>query len=425
VLVIVVGMSGSSAGGWTVVKATVALCVALVARAAHLHAGADTAEPDATALMELGRIQYAQQEFASAQVSFGKALAEMEQVHDPLAIELVEPLIALGDAQAGAGRFEHASQSFARAVSIVRREGGVNDARQLLPLAKMADAQAFSGQMQAAAGSLKYLERVSEATHGPQSRPFGETLSQVANRFCQFGFYFEGRSRHRRALDILGGADSAEIDALRSSARCNLYEISAFAIVTPAPLPEQLRGPASRPQHFNSDSTSYRTNLVRLMRYESEQALTRAARLALSSETMTASQKIDVLLETGDWFQMRDHVRTARSYYEQALQLMPRAEDTPKDLLTSPVMLLYAPPPLSLLNEFERNEAKTERFVVAQFDVRADGRVQSERVIERDATKTMVDETLSALRAARYRPRFVNGKAEDTPAVTFRQIFRQ
>lgn len=418
-------MSGSSAGGWTVAKATVALCVALVARPPHLHAGVDAVEPDATALMELGRLQYAQREFASAQVSFGRAVEQIERAHDPLASELIEPLIALGDALIGAGRFEQGGQSFARAVSIVRREGGVNDARQLVPLEKMADAQAFSGQLQAAAGSLKYLERVSEATYGAQSRPFGEKLTQVADRFCQFGFYFDGRSRHRRALGILGGAGTAEIDALRSTARCNLYELSAFAIVTPARLPEQLRGATGRPQHFNADSTSFRTNVVRLMRYESEQALTRAARLALASETMPASEKIEVLLETGDWFQMRDHVRTARGYYEQVLQLMVAGEVARTNLLSWPVMLMYAPPPLSLLNEFERSGATTERFVVAQFEVRADGRVQSERVIERDATKTMVDETLSALRAARYRPRFVNGKPEDTLDVRYRQIFLQ
>ncbi|MBB6091756.1 tetratricopeptide (TPR) repeat protein [Povalibacter uvarum] len=418
-------MSRSSAGGWTVAKATVALCVALVARPAHPHAGADAVEPDATALMELGRLQYAQREFASAQVSFSRAVEQIERAHDPLASELIEPLVALGDAQVGAGRFEQASQSFARAVSIVRREGGVNDARQLVPLEKMADAQAFSGQMQAAAGSLKYFERVSEATYGAQSRPFGEKLTRVADRLCQFGFYFDGRSRHRRALGILDGADTAEIDALRSTARCNLYEISAFAIVTPAQLPEQLRGVAGRPQHFNADSTSFRTNVVRLMRYESEQALTRAARLALASETMPASEKVQVLLEAGDWFQMRDHVRTARGYYEQVLLLMRTGDDARTTLLSSPVMLMYAPPPLSLLNEFERSEATTRRFVVAQFEVRADGRVQSERVIARDATKTMVDETLSALRAARYRPRFVNGKPEDTLKVTYRQIFLQ
>ena len=51
------------------------------------------------------------------------------------------------------------------------------------------------------------------------------------------------------------------------------------------------------------------------------------------------------------------------------------------------------------------------------------GSVRSERVIDRDATKSMVDETMSALRAARYRPRFADGKPQDTPAVTYRQLF--
>ena len=49
-----------------------------------------------------------------------------------------------------------------------------------------------------------------------------------------------------------------------------------------------------------------------------------------------------------------------------------------------------------------------------EFTVRADGRVDRERVLIREPGKSAADETLQALQAARFRPRMVDGTALDT-----------
>jgi TonB family protein len=62
--------------------------------------------------------------------------------------------------------------------------------------------------------------------------------------------------------------------------------------------------------------------------------------------------------------------------------------------------------------------------VEVEFTVRADGRVDSERVIVREPGKSAADETLQAVQAARFRPRVADGAALDTEGVRVRQAFR-
>jgi len=45
-------------------------------------------------------------------------------------------------------------------------------------------------------------------------------------------------------------------------------------------------------------------------------------------------------------------------------------------------------------------------------------------VIDNTGTLRHQNETLAALRAARYRPRIVDGQAVDTPDVVLKQVFR-
>ena len=71
-----------------------------------------------------------------------------------------------------------------------------------------------------------------------------------------------------------------------------------------------------------------------------------------------------------------------------------------------------------------RDALAPERYVEVEFTVRADGHVERERVLTREAGKSAADETLQALQAARYRPRIVDGKPVDTEGVRHRQTFK-
>ena len=72
---------------------------------------------------------------------------------------------------------------------------------------------------------------------------------------------------------------------------------------------------------------------------------------------------------------------------------------------------------------YRARSVRRERFVEVEFTVLRMAR-RSERVIVRDPGKSAADETLQAIRFARYRPRMVDGTAIDTPRVRFRQPFK-
>ena len=155
-----------------------------------------------------------------------------------------------------------------------------------------------------------------------------------------------------------------------------------------------------------SGSPTSRYHAIRLLTAEAERALVRATRVAEHSGDQEL--QFTAALAAGDWFQIKDYTRAARDFYAKAQALA--LKNSPDPLLVQPVLLLYPYPPLALR---ARDAAPSQpgRAVETEFTVRADGRVDGERVIVREAGKTAVDEVLNALRAARYRPRFENGRA--------------
>ena len=130
-----------------------------------------------------------------------------------------------------------------------------------------------------------------------------------------------------------------------------------------------------------------------------------------------------MLLQAGDWFQAKDHSRTARRYYASAQRWVQRTAGA-EDPLAAPVQVLYPVPTLALRRGPVRESSAAERYVEIEFTVRADGRIDRERVLTREPGKSAADETLQSLQVARYRPRMVAGAALDTEGVRFRQAFK-
>jgi TonB family protein len=59
-----------------------------------------------------------------------------------------------------------------------------------------------------------------------------------------------------------------------------------------------------------------------------------------------------------------------------------------------------------------------------QFTVTGAGDVQDAKVIEKNGTARQAAETLQAIRAARYRPKFVDGEPVETRGMINREVFR-
>ena len=339
-------------------------------------------------------------------------------------VALVEPLAALANALNAAGQPAAAIEPLNRAVGILRRSSGLYDRRQYALLSQLTDLHSLLGDIDDAAAVLAYMERVSERTHGRHSVEHALSLSEIAEWHCRLGKFDSGRERYRRSIERLRTPAEEEhlIDALLGLARCSFDELASEGIATSPGSLDAYRGPMLRTSRMSAGSPAFQLRVLRMLRFDGEQALRRAAQLAETS-SLAPERRVAVLVQAGDWFQAKDHSRTARKYYASAERWVRRSAGA-EDPFAAPVHVLYPLPPLALRNRLARDPLPAERYVEVEFTVRSDGHVDSERVITRDPGKSAADETLQALQASRFRPRVVDGATLDTEGVRFRQAFK-
>ena len=405
--------------------------VCLLACVTHRGVVASEDPLDATPreLIELGQLQLSKQEYDNAAQSFSRALQVIETRSGPLNLELLEPLAGLEQIYVATQQLESTVNTSQRALAIVRRTAGVNDGRQLPLLERLVDAQSRLGRIEEAIPHLRYRERVSTAVHGETSLEHARELTAIGDWYCRLGDFFEARQRHRSAIAIIESSldlrSPALIEPLRAVARCCLIELATEGVESSPGLAASFRGPVLRSNRMDPESVTFRKHVQELLRFDGEQAIARAAALAGVADNASAELQLDVYLQAADWFQLRDQPRAASEYYKRAYDV---SLTLPKELYeqqqwSEPKPILYAIPQIALRNLLA-GETPGERVVEIAFSVRADGKVRSPEVVVRGAVgKTMVDETIAALLASRYRPKLVDGKPTLADDVRLKQQF--
>jgi hypothetical protein len=317
-----------------------------------------------------------------------------------------------------------AIEELKRAVTDLRRSGGLYDPRQFVLLNQLVELHSLQGDIDAALEALAYMETVSERREGPRSPLHAVSLAGIGTWHCRLGKFDSGRERFRRSINWLRAAENETlIHALLGLARCSFYELAAEGVATSPDSLDSYRGPVLRRNRMSIGSPAFRYRVHKILRPEGDQALRQAAQLVENATTMAPERRVAVLLQIGDWFQAKDHSRTARRYYASAQRWVQRTV-VADDPFAAPVQVLYPVPSLALRGSPARESSAPERYVEIEFTVRADGRIDRERVLTREPGKSAADETLQALQVARYRPRMVDGAALDTAGVRFRQVFK-
>jgi tetratricopeptide (TPR) repeat protein len=332
-----------------------------------------------------------------------------------LSIERADALIAKQD-------FAGAIELLRQATHAVRRSAGLYDLRQRELLLRLVDVQSQSGDLETAADDLSYMLRISESGYGTGSLAYGQALSEVAGWQCRIGLFMRSRQTYRESIEALEhhGATEPLVAALRGLARCCVQELSSAGVTTSDDSLDSYRGPIVRSLQFSPSNPAFRVHVFKFFRPDAEEALQRAVELAA---TLDARTQMDVLLQAGDWFLAKDFIREARRYYARA-DALARAGGV-EDALSVPTQVFYPLPAAALRTRHLADSDTDEDFVEVEFTVRGDGRVIDEKVIDHGPGKSTVMETLSALRAARFRPRIVQGKTQITEGVRFRQSFRR
>lgn len=337
-----------------------------------------------------------------------------------------EIAVVLREAQSLIDTQQYAEANHVLTISLsqVRRDGGLYDPRQFEMLQALIDVDARTGRIEAALGNLGYLERVSAGARGTASLRHAAMLTWVGEGFCRLGNFFGGRARHRIAMALAAdahGDDAQRVTALLGIVRCALHELAVQGISTASTPLEDYRGPIARSPQADPGELTFRYRMGRLLNAEAENALIEAARLAATSPALPHDMAVATLLHAGDWFLVKDHLNTARDYYLQALQVA--GESEAGTMLSTPVRILYAFPVHALPQLRATPDANAARSVVVEFTVGANGVTRDERVLRRAVSKSLVEETLAAVRSARYRPRFVQGKPVATPGMQLTQAY--
>lgn len=377
----------------------------------------------ATALTLLGNAQLSGGDKVNAEVSYREALRITELQGNGSDRAMLDPLRGLGYTLALLDRHEEAVPYLERALNLSRRNYGLFDLSQQGLLRQLATSLTQTGRIVDGAKQMLYLQRVGERTYGERDPRMAPLLCVIGDWYVDTGNFMLGRDRFRDAIQIverkLGKNDAALVQPLRGVARSYVQEIY-FVSHGYQPLqertmmdPTNLEPKGINPKYINSDG---------------ERSLQRALAILEARPDTTPAVMTDALIQFGDWYQIKHQPEKALTYYRRAATLNASIDTTSPEAaaapLSFPVRVYYPMPPLAMRNRQLAPEQIDEKFVSVQFTVTGSGDVEDAKVIEQNGTQRQASEALEAVRAARYRPKFVNGEPVETTGVVMREVFK-
>lgn len=375
-----------------------------------------------TALTLLGNAQLSGGDKVSAEATYREALQIVDSQGGAASPALVDPLRGLGYSLAMLDRHREAIPYLERALIIGRRSYGLFDPSQQGMLRQLASSLTHEGRIEDAEKQILYLQRIGEQTYGKRDPRMAPVLCMIGNWYVDTGNFQLGRDRFREAMALverkLGKNDPALVEPLRSLGRSYVQEIYFMTQGFPSlqertPLDMQGVEPkAINPKYISSDG---------------EKALERALALLDARPDTTPTLLTETLLQLGDWYQLKHQPEKALVHYRRAATVVASmSEPSPEAAaaLSFPVRIYYPLPPLAMRNRQLSPEQIDEKYVAVEFTVTDTGDVQDAKVIEQNGTSRQASEALEAIRAARFRPKFVDGEPVDTQGVVNREVFK-
>jgi tetratricopeptide (TPR) repeat protein len=349
----------------------------------------------------------------------------------PTSSRLIEPLTGLGYALAAQGKHEPAIVVMERALVVGRRNYGLFDTKQLVLLRKLADSEGVLRRITDGEKHMLYLLSIGERNFGRGDPRLVPLLCVVGVWYVDNGLVQSGRERFRVALEIvdskLGKNNLAAVEPLRGLAFSYVSELRLIASGARIDELERER------QNGNGSAAGFGATgrgliNTRFLPPDADRVLDRALKILDSNPDRSTQVLVDTLIQTGDILQLRNMFQQALPYYRRAAvtitaELKPQPSDPTR--LSFPERIYYPEPSLATRNLNRPPEEVVDRYVQTAFTVSADGTVKDVRVTDKDATPRQISEAVDAIKASRYRPRFVNGEPVDTPDFINRQVFKQ
>lgn len=377
----------------------------------------------ANALTLLGNALLSSGDKVTAELSYREALRITESQASGADPALLDPLRGLGYTLALLERHEEAIPYLERALIVSRRAYGLFDMGQQGLLRQLATSLTHTGRVVDGAKHMLYLQRVGERTFGERDPRLAPLLCVIGDWYVDTGNFMPGRDRYREAINIverkLGKNDPALVQPLRGLARSYVQEIYFIS-----------HGYQSQQDRTMSDPTSLEPKGInpKYISSDGERSLQRALAILDARPDTTPALLTETLIQFGDWYQIKHQPDKALTYYRRAATLAAsvdtRSPEAAAAPLSFPVRVYYPMPPLAMRNRQLAPEQTDEKFVSVQFTVTGTGDVEDAKVIEQNGTQRQASEALQAIRASRYRPKFVNGEPVNTQGVVIREVFK-
>jgi TonB family protein len=392
----------------------------------------------AEALTLLGNAQFGARNFDAAEAAFNESLKITEARVGAASAKLLDPLRGLGYTLAAAEKHREAIPPLERALLIDRRSYGLYDLAQQKVLRQLAESLVKVGRPDDAQRHVAYLVQLGDRVYGQRDPRQVPLLCFAAGWYGDVGDFITARAIYRRALDIverkLGPDDVASVEPLRGLASTYTQELFFSTLGVRTQMLE--RQPTSA-----DGSTNQREQNPRYLGSEGEKALERAVKILDAQPPSAYDTLLQTLIQTGDWFQIKHMPEKALPYYRRAASLSSTIETADAALhpppggrgstvvveggaLAFPVRVYYPTPSQATRYATLPADQVDERFVQVQFTVTDSGDVEDAKITESNGTPRESADALIAIRAARFRPRFVNGEPVATTGMTHREVFR-
>ena len=387
-------------------------------------ADADPLAPE-EALTALGDAFLAANQYAKAEASYNEAL-QLAERHSGLESERVlAPLLGLSHTLAASGRHQQAVPRLQRALAIQRSRYGLFDLHQQATLKSLAASLTKLDRTAEAQDLMIYSVRTAEKNYGEGNPRVIPAVCDLGDWFAEVGMSTEARMTFQMALNIAGDKGSLNapiiVEPLRGIART--YMLRASYPKGWRPRPPRHHCPGGPNPCWFPNSRDYVA--PRGLSWDGERSLQRALRILEADPGASMQTLIETLLQMGDWFQTQKAPRQALPYYQRAWKLIHEAANLPSSAATAlnvPVRVYYPTP--QIVADVPAGPGETRsNYVQVEFTVAADGSVQDARIVDHYTRDQYAQMIFDAVRAARFRPKFIDGQAVAASGITYREVF--
>jgi tetratricopeptide (TPR) repeat protein len=362
-------------------------------------------------LTNLGTTQYRLHDYPSAEKSYLRSVEILEATTGNGDRQLLRPLHGLGATYLAAGQYADGSVALKRAIDLSRNLDGLFNVDQLEILEPLIACYVALEATADAEKEHQYALRIAENAFGRTDGRMLGPLDRYARWLEKIGRYTTARLLYARALSIaeknMGRGSLATVAPLQGIARSYRLEF--------------LNGPEEEnadSEPFGNSSLADSSNVLRL-NPDGERALRMALLTLDRSQPVDHRRRGETLVELGDWFTSGGAFSKGVENYREAWKELTLAGSTA--LLEAPRLIAYRPPPSSVLRSSLNEENSEEHFVEVRLTVTPEGRTADVVQSDSDAPESMQKSVQSAVRKARYSPRFENGEPVATTGVTLRE----